>query len=225
LESTRGKKKDLTTSGRVAPRGRASDRVLAQLRRMIVTLELRPGTVVTEERLCALLGCSRTPLREALRVLAREHLVVSVPHHGVSVAELSIADFAALVEAMEAVGSLLAQLAGERASDEHLALLEEIIGQEATAADLAEAAELDFRFHHVLADAAGNRFMVELQDTLNRLILRFTFLGFRRAGTAAGAVADHQRIVDALRSRDPSRASEAMHAHMHDARERMLAAL
>jgi DNA-binding GntR family transcriptional regulator len=225
LDSALDRSKARTTAEHIAPRRRASDRVLAQLRRMIITLELPPGSVVTEEQLCALLECSRTPLREALRVLAREHLVVSVPHHGVSVAELSIADFAALVEAMEGVGCLLSQLAAERISEEQLALMEEIIAEEASARDLAQAAELDFRFHHVLAEAAHNRFMIEVQDTLNRLIMRFTFLGFKRAGTAAGAVADHRHIIEALRSGQPDAAAEAMHHHMHDARERMLAAL
>ena len=194
------------------------------MRRMIIPLELPPGDVVTEEKLCALLECSRTPLREALRVLAREHLVVSVPHHGVSIAELSLADFAALIEAMEGVGCLLSQLAADRISEEQLALMEEIVTEEANASDLAQGAELDFRFHHILAVAADNRFMIEVQDTLNRLILRFTFLGFTRAGTAAGAVAGHRQIIEALRSGDPDAAAGAMHHHMHDARERMLAA-
>lgn len=194
---------------------------------MIITLELPPGTVVTEEKLCALLECSRTPLREALRVLVREHLVVSVPHRGVSIAELSIADFGALVEAMEGVGCFLAQLAAQRISDEQLALMEELVEASATAAagELAQVAELDLRFHRALGEAADNRFMIEVQDTLHSLITRFTYLGFRRAGTAAGAVADHRLIVDALRSGDSDAAAEALHNHMHDARQRMLAAL
>jgi DNA-binding GntR family transcriptional regulator len=228
VESIRDMSTVSAVSGHLAPRRRTSDRVLAQLRRMIITLELPPGAVVTEENLCALLECSRTPLREALRALAREHLVVSVPHHGVSIAELSITDFSALAEAMEGVGCFLSELAAERITEEQLALMEELTAASATATDagdLAQAAELDFRFHQVLAEAAGNRFMIEVQDTLHRLIMRFTFLGFRRAGTAAGAVADHRQIIEALRSGDPHTAAEAMHHHMHDARERMLAAL
>ena len=228
METTVDISKARTTAERIAPRRRTSDRVLAQLRRMIITLELPPGTVVTEDRLCALLSCSRTPLREALRVLAREHLVVSVPHHGVSIAELSIADFAALVEAMEGVESFLVRLAAERISEAQLALMDDLVAASATAAadgDLAQVAELDFRFHHVLGEAADNRFMMEFQDTLHRLIVRFTFLGFRRAGTAAGAVADHRLVVEALHSGDPAAAEEAVHHHMHDARERMRAAL
>lgn len=213
---------------RLKPGGRASDRVLAELRRLIITLELPPGAVVTEESLCALLGCSRTPLREALRVLAREHLVVAVPHRGVSIAELSIADFAAMVEATGGVESFLARLAAERITDDQLAEMQSIVELSATAADasdLAQVAELDFRFHHVLGEAAGNRLLIDVQDTFHRLTMRFVFLGFRRAGTAAGAVDDHRRIVEALRTRDPDKSEAAVMSHMANARQRMRAAL
>ncbi len=212
----------------VVHRRRASDRVLAELRRMIITLELPPGTVVTEEYLCTVLDCSRTPLRESLRILAHEHLIVAVPHRGVSIAELSIVQFSALVEAIEGVESFLARLAAERISDEQLAEMDEMVRQSegaATDEDLAQIAELDFRFHHILGEAADNQLMVETQDVLHRLSQRFVFMGFRRAGTAAGAVADHTRIVAALRGRDPDAAESAVHEHMHNARERMRAAL
>lgn len=227
MGTTRDGSRTLSTAEKVAPRGRASDRVLAELRRMIITLELPPATVVTEESLCTLLGCSRTPLREALRVLAREHLVVSVPHHGVSIAGLSITDFSALVEAMEGLECFLARLAAKRITDDQLLLMEELTTSVQSVAhdDFAQVAELDFRFHHTLGEAANNRFTTETQDTLHRLVMRFAFLGFKRAGTAAGAVADHRRILEALRSRDPDKAAEAVHHHMHEARERMRAAL
>jgi DNA-binding GntR family transcriptional regulator len=217
-----------STATLIAPRRRTSDRVLADLRRMIVTLELPPGAVVTEEQLCALLDCSRTPLREALRLLAREHLVVSVPHRGVSIPELSMIDFSALEEAMEGIDCFLVRLAAERISEEQLALMDELMRQSRSAAaagDLAEVAELDFRFHHMLGEAAGNGLMGEFQDTLHRLGMRFVFLGFRRAGTAAGAVADHERIVEAIRSRDPDVAEAAARDHMQHAVQRMRAAL
>jgi DNA-binding GntR family transcriptional regulator len=202
--------------------------VLAELRRMIITLELPPGAVVTEEHLCTVLHCSRTPLREALRLLAREHLVVAVPHRGVSIAELSIADFAALVEAMVGIEAFLVRLAAERITEERLSQLENLVqasGRAAEAGDLAQVAELDFKFHHVLGEASENHFLIEAQDTLHRLSMRFVFMGWRRAGTAAGAVADHRHIVEAMRSRDPDRAEASIREHMHNARERMRAAL
>jgi len=221
------------TGGRPAPktttqRRRASERVLHELRHRIITLGLAPGAVVTEEYLCSLLDCSRTPLREALQLLAREHLVIAVPHRGVSIAELSIVDFPALVEATEGVEAFLARLAAERATDDQLVELEGLVeaSESASAAgDLGQVAELDFRFHHAVGEAVDNHLMIEVQDTLHRLAMRFVFMGFRRAGTAAGAVADHRRILAALRTRVPDVAEAAVHEHNRNARERMRAAL
>jgi DNA-binding GntR family transcriptional regulator len=211
-----------------APRGRASDRVLAELRRMIITLELPPGAVVTEESLCARLGCSRTPLREALRALAGEHLVVAVPHRGISIPDLSIDGFSSLQEAIEGLEGCLIRLCAERITPEQLAQMREVVEASedvAAAGDLVQVAELDFRFHHLIGEAAGNSLLGEVQDNLHRLSMRFVFLGFRRAGTAMGAVEDHKRIVAALSTRDPDTAESALHQHMHNARERMRAAL
>ena len=78
--------------------GRASDRIEHELRRMIVTLELAPGAEVSEPYLIERLKCGRTPLREALQRLAQEHLVVSVPRRGTSIAELSVSEFRELEE-------------------------------------------------------------------------------------------------------------------------------
>jgi DNA-binding GntR family transcriptional regulator len=211
-----------------APRSRASDRVLAELRRLIVTLELPPGAVATEESLCARLNCSRTPLREALRTLSREHLVVSVPHRGVSISELSIAGFSNLMEATVGVEAYLLRLCAARITSEQLAQLEDVVSASedvAATGDLAQVAELDYHFHHLLGKAADNVFLSEMQDTLHRLAERFVFMGFRRAGTPAGAIADHRRIIAALRTRDPDSAELALREHMHNARERMRAAL
>jgi len=220
---------DPASTGRgAASHERASDRVLAELRQMIITLELAPGAVVTEESLCAVLDCSRTPLREALRLLAREHLVVAVPHRGVSIADLSIVDYTALAEATEGVECFLVRLAAERVTDEQLARMDELLkaSDMATAAgDLARVAELDFRFHHVIGEAAHNHLLIETQDTLHRLSMRFVFLGFRRAGSAAGAVADHRRIIEAIRAGDPDRAEAVAHEHAQNARDRQRAAL
>jgi DNA-binding FadR family transcriptional regulator len=132
-----------------------------------------------------------------------------------------------LVEAMEGLECFLARLAAQRITDEQLVLMEELTAEAQGVArdDLAQVAELDFRFHHTLGEADGNRFTREIQDTLHRLVMRFAFLGFKRAGSAAGAVADHRRIVEALRSGDADRAAEAVRHHMYAARERMLAAL
>jgi DNA-binding GntR family transcriptional regulator len=208
--------------------GRASDSILAELRRKIVTLELRPGAVVTESYLTELLECSRTPLREALQRLAQEHLVVAVPRRGVTIAEMGVMDFGSLMEAIQGVYQNVAELACARISKAQLGELERILAAsvEAEAAgDFATAAELDFHFHHALAKAADNHYLLGFQDTLQRLVVRFVFLGYKRANTAAGTISDHEVIIRALRSGRTVEAVEAVSTHCDHGRERMRAAL
>ena len=207
---------------------RASDAVLVELRRMIITLELAPGTAITEEGLGELLKCSRTPIREALQQLAREHLVVAAPRRGVSVAELRLVDFIAMLEATEHIDVDLARLAAERLTDAHVAELDELLTLSHQAdidGDFERVVELDVQFHDVIADASNNHFLIEFHETLHRLSTRFVFLGFKRAGTAAGAIEDHRQIVEALRRRDAGAAEAATRSHCHHARDRMMAGI
>ena len=215
-------------SSRVTQRGRTSDWVLQELRRMIITLELPPGAVVTEESLCALLGCSRTPLREAFQLLAREHLVIAMPRRGVSIAELGIVQFGELAEAHESIESDIARRAAERITDEQIGLLDQVMVEAAAAeaaGELARIVDLDFQTHTIFGAAAGNRFLLEFQETLLRLLARYVYLGFRRAGTASGAIDDHRHIVEALRGHDPDVVEAAVRTHIHNGRNRMRAAL
>ena len=205
---------------------RASDAVLRELRKKIITLEFAPGTALTEESLCSLLSCSRTPIREALQQLVREHLVVATPHRGVTVADLSLVDFFAMMEAIEGIEAVLARLAAERLTDEQIGELDELLNlseQADAARDFEGEVELDFEFESLIAAASNNRFLIEFHETPHRLSTRFVYLGFKRAGTAAGAIEDHRRIVEALRSRDADAAEAAARSHLNHARDRMVA--
>ena len=195
---------------------------------MIITLELAPGTAITEESLGALLKCSRTPIREALQQLAREHLVVATPRRGVSVSELRLVDFFAMLEATEGIDAVLVRLAADRLTDEQIAELDELLNlseQADAAGDFEQVVELDFEFHSAIAAASNNHFLIEFHETLHRLSTRFVFLGFKRAGTAAGAIEDHRQIVEALRGRDADVAEAAARRHCYHARDRMMAGI
>lgn len=218
-----------TTPGKGTARpGRASDRVLKDLRHMIITLELPPGTVVTETSLVEVLGCSRTPLREALQRLSHEHLVVAVPRRGVSIADLSIVDFSSIVQAELGIDSALIRLAAERISDDQLSHMDDLLVRSDVAAadrDMEEVVDLDFQIHTAFGLASGNRFLLEFQEITMRLLARYVYLGFQGAGNAEGAIADHRTIVAALRTRDPSVCEDALCTHIKNGRDRMRSAL
>lgn len=208
---------------------RASDEIVDRLRRMIVTLELAPGSDVTENYLRDLLHCGRTPLREALQTLAAEHLVVATPRRGVSIAEMSVIDFRNLMEAASCIEPQVARLAAERVTDDRLLRLGELLEEEEQASlsgQLARSAMLDWDFHHEMGLATGNPYLVESLDALHRLSLRFVFLGFQHSGDAAtGALADHRAIFAALSARNVGMAERAILEHCDHGRERMRAAL
>jgi DNA-binding GntR family transcriptional regulator len=218
--------------GRISSRhenrtSRSSDRILSRLREMILTMEIPPGSVMTEESLCKLLECTRAPLREALLRLDDEHLIMAVPHRGVSITDLSILDFAEIIEAHECVERMVVRRAATRITDDQIAEIERLIteAKEASAADdTARVVELDYQTHAVLGAASSNRYLKECQVRLHRLLQRYVYLGFERVG-AAGAISDHQRILDALRDHDPDLAEEVLSDHVHNGRDRMRSAL
>jgi DNA-binding GntR family transcriptional regulator len=221
--------RDAKIVGTVAKPERASDRVLTDLRRMILTLELAPGTEVTEAYLAELLNCSRTPLREALQRLAHEHLVVAVPRRGVTIAHLGIVEFGMLADAFKGVDSVIARLAAPRITDQQLTRLAELVALSGAAAkdgDLTEVIELDFLIHTTYGAAAGNRYLLEFQEMILRLLARYIYLGFRRSeDNAAQCVTEHQQILEALRSRDADVVERATREHCEHGRDRMRTAL
>lgn len=196
---------------------------------MIVRLELAPGSVVTEAYLCELLGCSRTPLREALQTLAADRLVVATPQRGVSIAELSVIDYGHILEATLAVDSQVLRLAAERITEEQLERLDQILVDSTHACekgDLAASADLDWDLHHEIAEATGNPFLVDVSETLHRLAARFVYYVFGKETSAdQGALDDHREIVAALRAHDTDEAERSAVRHYHNARQRMRAAL
>ena len=221
----------MTTTGstRIAPqRGRASDRVLSELRRMILTQELPPGAVVTEASLVDVLKCSRTPLREALQRLGHEHLVVAVPGRGVSISDLSIPQFGVVLEAELSVECSLVRLAAERIDDECLATAEGLLERAQAGVetgDVPEVVDCDYLFHTTWGAAAGNHLLLEFQSMLLRLLARYVYLGFKHPGNPQGALGDHRQILAALKLHDADAAEVATREHIGNGRERMRKAL
>ena len=196
---------------------------------MIVTLELAPGSVVTEVYLCELLGCSRTPLREALQTLAADRLVVATPQRGVSIAELSIIDYGRILEASVAVDRPVVMLAAERISAARLERLTEIlaVAEEAcSSGDRVGSADADWALHSEISKATENPFLVDISASLHRLAVRFVYYVYGKAtGAETAAMDDHRNIIAALAAHDPVAAEQAIIDHYRNARDRMRAAL
>jgi DNA-binding GntR family transcriptional regulator len=203
---------------------RTSDVVARRLRRMILTLELPPGSSYTEAYLTDLLKCGRAPLREAIQRLAQEHLVVADPRRSVSVSELSLMEHAELVELVTPLWELFARWAAERITDEEVEQLGAVLAEAEQAdldGDLAAVAELNAHFHELIVRASKNRFAVDSILPLLLLQSRFTFMALRRLGSNREALGDHRRIVEALRKRDPDESQLRHREEQERMRERL----
>lgn len=194
-----------------------SDRAYYAIRELIVTLELAPGTVVSERALMERLGLGRTPVREALRRLAREKLVDVYPRRGMFVSRIDVRDLAGLSEVRAVIESSAARLAAQRSTPADAevtsALLAEL-GRAADERDERTLIELDQRIHRHVYRCAHNPF---LEQTLNEyyvLTLRIWFLALDRVARLDDAIHEHRALLEAIRDGDAGRAEEAMRVHV-----------
>jgi len=194
-----------------------SDRAYYRIRELIVSLELPPGSLINERELMERLGLGRTPVREALRALARERLVEVYPRRGMFVSGVDVRDLAGLSEVRAALESNAARLAAERATEANRAeielLLEEL--EQAGGEDgERKLIDLDQRIHRLIYRCAHNPF---LEATLNEyyvLTLRIWFLALERVVRLEDAVGEHRELLEAIRDGDPERAEQAMRRHV-----------
>ena len=207
------------------PPTRESDRVEAELRQLILTLELEPGLAISEASLMQQYGWGRTPLREAIQRLAEQSLLQIVPRQGIVVTALSVFDFAEMMDAMSMVIGPAAVLACQRMTDDELVQLNEVVSASENAAragDFVKVSQLDFEFHRILADATGNRHLSRYLQHLHQVATRFNFAAWKRDRNAAPSIDEHHQIVELLHQRDIEGAKSAMRAHIENARQRIV---
>ena len=207
---------------------RASDKIEQQLREMIITLELPPGTKVSEADLIQRLDCGRTPLREALQRLAEEYLVVAVPRHGVSIAELSLTDYVQLIEAVSHLEGVSARLAAGRITPAEIRRLEEVLARSAAALerdDILQFLQCDFDFHHTIANTTRNRYVIDIVVRLHRLTSRFIYLAWKNGGGTQYSIDEHRSILQAFIDNDAELAERLTFEHTLKAKERIINAL
>lgn len=201
------------TSG--VPSRQSADYVYRRVRDAILDAELRPGETMSQVVLADELGVSRTPLREALRMLQGEGLVEARPNRRVRVAPISVGDLEELYAVRVALEAQALRLAVPRMTPEHIARLE---GSIAEMAHYAE--EHDMRrwltphadYHRRLTELAGERFeglLTQLYDHAERY--RRLHIG---SGPSAWATADHRDILDAVKASDPRLSAALLAGHL-----------
>ena len=192
-----------------------SEQAYRQLRPMIVRLDFAPGEVLREEDLRELLGIGRTPIREALQRLAREHFVTVIPRRGMFVSGIDVSELSMLFETRTVLEPYAARLAAARGTGSHWDAMRSALDDTAAAVgDTEKLMTIDRRCHEIMWQAADNRFLLDTLDMLYAQSDRLWHLYLAEVSDTGEAVAEHIEILDALRSGEGSRSSELMEAHV-----------
>jgi DNA-binding GntR family transcriptional regulator len=194
-----------------------AERAYRDIRRLIVTLELPPGSVISEPELQDRLGMGRTPIREALRTLANDRLIDVYPRRGMFVAAIDTRDLSAISEVREQLEPFAARLAAERRNEEDLAVIAELlsaIDASAKAPDVRDLIELDQRIHHHVYRCAHNEFLQAVLEQHYMHALRIWFLALDKVTHLKQAIAENRQLLIAVRDGEPERAASIMSSHV-----------
>ncbi len=193
------------------------DVVFNTLREAILKGELQPGERLMELQLASKLGVSRTPIREAIRMLEQEGLAVTVPRKGAEVARMTLKDMEDVLEIREALDELAAQIACERISSEQMNRLmdtkkefERILAS----GEVKEIADVDVKFHDIIYEATDNAKLVYLLNNLREQLFRYRVEYLKNPENYPALIQEHEAIVSALEARDKAKVTEAMHEHV-----------
>ena len=195
-----------------------ADRAYREIQDLLVRLAIRPGAPINEEDLCLRLGLGRTPVREALKRLEHERLVVAYPRRGTFATEINVTDLTHIFEVRAVIEPAAAASAARHATPADRATFQALAGQLAAAADLAgqpgELMTLDMRIHRAIYAATHNPY---LEDTLVRygnLATRIWCLFLDRLADMAAHVGEHRDLLQALTDGDAEQAAGIARRHV-----------
>jgi len=193
------------------------DVVFQTLRQAILREDLAPGERLMEIPLANKLGVSRTPLREAIRMLEQEGLVVMIPRRGAQVAGISEKSLRDVLEVRKSLEKLAVELACERMTEENMKEMnraEEAFSAAVHEGDALRIAETDEQFHDVIYNSTGNTKLVQLLNNLREQMYRYRLEHIKDEKSRLSLLEEHQRMMTALRSRDVELAKKAAGEHI-----------
>ena len=198
----------------------SSERVYRQLRQMILSGELPPGTRLVEIHLGEQFGVSRTPVREALKRLTAEKLVLGDPVRGLVVHSPAPHEVSEVYLVREALESLAVRLAAQRITDDELRQLRVILQsmRDAVAKERTDlVVSANIAFHDVIYRAAGSATLWRLARELSDFVRRFSSGAFSSPERSSAVLGEHEEILDALERHDPDAAAAASSKHLRTA--------
>ena len=200
------------------------EQVAEKLRLRIFEHELAPGDWIDELKIAEEYGISRTPLREALKVLAAEGLVTMKVRRGAYVTEVSEKDLADVYHLLSLLESDAAAVVAERATPAQMSELEALHAELEAAAkpgkvDRDQFFAINERFHMKLLALANNRWRDQMVADLRKVMKLNRHNSLLKSGRIEESLAEHRSLVAALKARDPQAAAARMHEHFRNGLE------
>lgn len=200
------------------------EEVVARIKSLIEEGVLMPGSRIPERQLCAQLGISRTPLREAFRVLANAGLLELQPRRGATVKRLQPDEIDHMFEVLEVLEGIAGELACDRMSDEELSQVQELHKKMMNyykARKQRRFFEINQEIHERIVRGAANPVLTQLYEGLSGQIRRIRYLGRSTDAQWAVAADEHERLITSLRRRDKTALSTMLRQHLRNKRERV----
>lgn len=194
------------------------DIVFQTLRNAIITGELQPGERLMETQLAEKLGVSRTPIREAIRKLELEGLVVMVPRKGAQVAQFTEKDIEDVLEVRAALEALAAKLACHRMDERDFLKLQLAIVEYSHAAknkDLEMMIQKDVEFHDIICQATKNDKLIQMFNNLKEQVNRYRITYLKNVEDSDTVEAEHLEILNALKNKEEEVCSKLASKHIH----------
>lgn len=193
------------------------DEVAAKLRERIFAGDLAPGRFIDEPALCAELSISRTPLREALKVLTAEGLVRHEPRRGCFVSEITERDLDEIFPVIALLEGRCAFEAAKNATDADLLALEQLhdrLQRSAKAKRITEYYETNFAIHEAIIVLANNRWLAQVIGDLRKIVKLARLQQLHAPGRLEQSLSEHMAVYAALKARDAEGAEAAMRTHL-----------
>jgi len=204
------------------------DVVFNTLRQAILKGELQPGERLMEIQLAKRLGVSRTPVREAIRKLELEGLVLMVPRKGAEVADITSKDLEDVLEVRAALEELAVRNACDYITEEQIQELKKAAADFKEAlegTDLIACAETDMRFHEIIYAATNNRRLIQMLNNLKEQMYRYRMEYLKDKRTYKVLLEEHDTIRRALKKHDKVKAGNAIRSHIENQKKSILASL
>ncbi len=202
-----------------------SQKVYRILKDAIVEQKLEPGMKLSETEIANQIGVSRTPVREALRELAVKGLAISTPNQGMVVSTIDIQDVKEVLQIRRVLEGLAASLVTEIITDEEIQRLEEIISEMEHFVRTEEVlyfSKMADQFHELMFKVSGNKRLLMVRNEIHDIELRFGIKSLNVPGRTKKSLAEHLKILEAIKKRDSDEADFFSKQHVTNVIENLL---